>query len=1016
MAYVGRYEALGLEAIDTIRRTRKTNFVHLTSIRAYVRTAISKSDDKPLAQGWERRLHKRLKTMVEEGKLESNGGGIRFALADTLKKILDREVKQGNVVYEKAITEVMSPEQLRKRRRTSNFGSLAFDRRRSSIYTRRHTLSPDNNGASQLFAGTKRRRPMLTDNEGAKRIRMTKAQLEEAQQELRRQLEERQGAEQTALDRLADLEEDLERTKIEKEETSRELGEQLLEVGEKLAAAREEKEAAERELSERIERLTREITEANKMLEKARLETQTARLGKEIDCHESTSLAQLESEVGGQLGESQFERDGLNLDDAGWPDGETLLPVHDEPYSSPAPDFNNDDDDNMEEPQQQQEESPLLRSSVRPPPLDRRVTVDSNMINSALTPPDESLLEPPVVPMYDYWDDLQAKTRELDALQSQLDALQLRLSQTQSERSQVQAALGRKVAFLEGLLRSTADELGDAESDSEDERSVQDRNAEDEMQARVVRRIGRLVRYRNAAEGRARALEGKCRDAETDARDKVDILRDMFVRLPPAEEQDDVDATPTADLALLRSTFLSRIDDLVSSRDAARALEQELRGEIAEMCARHERERDEVARAHAGEMERMRGEMRGVIEKKDREIGEIRRRCEELLAAKEGEVVELRRRCEELVEVKDELAVANEVLDMRLEQLDVEIREERGVLGRREEELRMEVEEGAKEREMMRMEVEDLRGQLFAEREELLRVVSEREVEEREGREHMERMMKEIGMVKEEAKTLKASLADTEKVRNETHGELTGEKKIQEELVEQVQKKEQSIAHMEMRVEEARREAEEERRAHEELVKSAAEEVEALRETVERLEGELCGVADRAGVAEENHQRAMEEIDARLEKAQIELTEVVTVRDRVLEELEGERKSRTFEVLRLEDMNERLEKEKRVIEENLEVVRKQRDCHSKNIDTLKAQLTNEQNRAKARQSQLTNFKLFMLKSFERIQDVDESNEETAELAVRPTNKKDSGVIFVPTSPPASGLVGRECEEATVEAI
>ncbi|RUP45543.1 hypothetical protein BC936DRAFT_148037 [Jimgerdemannia flammicorona] len=925
MAYVGRYEALGLEAIDTIRRTRKTNFVHLTSIRAYVRTAISKSDDKPLAQGWERRLHKRLKTMVEEGKLESNGGGIRFALADTLKKILDREVKQGNVVYEKAITE--------------------------------------------------RRRPMLTDNEGAKRIRMTKAQLEEAQQELRRQLEERQGAEQTALDRLADLEEDLERTKIEKEETSRELGEQLLEVGEKLAAAREEKEAAERELSERIERLTREITEANKMLEKARLETQNARLGKEIDCHESTSLAQLESEVGGQLGDqSQFERDGLNLDDAGWPDGETLLPVHDEPYSSPAPDFNNDDDDNMEEPQQQQEESPLLRSSVRPPPLDRRVTVDSNMINSALTPPDESLLEPPVVPMYDYWDDLQAKTRELDALQSQLDALQLRLSQTQSERSQVQAALGRKVAFLEGLLRSTADELGDAESDSEDERSVQDRNAEDEMQARVVRRIGRLVRYRNAAEGRARALEGKCRDAETDARDKVDILRDMFVRLPPAEEQDDVDATPTADLALLRSTFLSRIDDLVSSRDAARALEQELRGEIAEMCARHERERDEVARAHAGEMERMRGEMRGVIEKKDREIGEIRRRCEELLAAKEGEVVELRRRCEELVEVKDELAVANEVLDMRLEQLDVEIREERGVLGRREEELRMEVEEGAKEREMMRMEVEDLRGQLFAEREELLRVVSEREVEEREGREHMERMMKEIGMVKEEAKTLKASLADTEKVRNETHGELTGEKKIQEELVEQVQKKEQSIAHMEMRVEEARREAEEERRAHEELVKSAAEEVEALRETVERLEGELCEVADRAGVAEENHQRAMEEIDARLEKAQIELTEVVTVRDRVLEELEGERKSRTFEVLRLEDMNERLEKEKRVIEENLEVVRKQRDCHSKNIDTLKAQLTNEQNRAKARQSQLTNFKLFMLKSFERIQDVDEVSE------------------------------------------
>ncbi|RUS28994.1 hypothetical protein BC938DRAFT_481191, partial [Jimgerdemannia flammicorona] len=910
--------------------TRRNLSTSVLFVRIYVRTAISKSDYKPIGQGWERRLHKRLKTMAEEGKLESSCGGTKFALADTLKKILDRDAKHASIVYKKAITEVMSHEQLRRRRR-------------SSIYTRRHTLYPGDNKASQLITVRKQLQSTPTENFGAKWIRMTKVQLEE----LQRQLAKRQTVEPRTLDRLAHLKEDLDHANIEKEETSRELEEQLPEVGE---AGSGEAGGAK------------------------------SRLEKDTNCHNSTSLAQLEAVVGGRPGvRLHFENDGPDLAEDSWMDGETSLTVHDEPHSSPARDVSDDDGDNMhmEDSQQPQyQELPLLRFPVHLQPLDRPATVDSTLINSVLTLPDGTLLEPPATPLYDYWDDLQAR-------RSQFDALQLHLSQTQFERSQVQAALDRKVAFLEGLLQSTADELGDTENDSEDSSSGQNRNTEDEMQARVVRRIRRLIRYCNAVEDRAGALENRCCDAEIDIRENANILRDMFVRLPPAEEQDDVNSIPPADLTLLRSTFLSRIDNIVSSRDVARSLERDLRGKITEMCARNERERYEVTRAHAEEMERMREAMKMVFEEKDCKIGETIKRCGELLVAKEGEVIELRRQCEGLVEARDGLAVASEVLSMRLEQLDVEICEERGVWGRKENELRMEAEKEAQEKEIMRLETEDLRGQLLLEREEWLWVVNEREVAERERRKDMERM---IGMVREEAETLKASLADTERVRSETHGELIDERKIHEELKEQIGKKKLSIAYMEMRVGEVRREAEKERHVQEELVKSAAADVEALQETVERLEGELREVADRAGVAEENHQRAVKEIYTRLEKAQIELTEVVTVRDRVLEELEGERKSRTMEVLRLEDMNERLVNAKRVIEANLEVVRKQRDCHFKNIDTLNAQLTNEQNRTKARLTQLATLKRLVLKSFERIEDVDKYREEIAELVFRPTNK------------------------------
>lgn len=99
-----------LEAIDTLRRTRKISYIHLTSIRAYVRSAAARSA-KPLVNGWERRLHRRLKIMADEGKLEIAAGGLRFAIAEPLKKVLDRELRResGGVAYERAIVQVMTP-------------------------------------------------------------------------------------------------------------------------------------------------------------------------------------------------------------------------------------------------------------------------------------------------------------------------------------------------------------------------------------------------------------------------------------------------------------------------------------------------------------------------------------------------------------------------------------------------------------------------------------------------------------------------------------------------------------------------------------------------------------------------------------------------------------------------------------------------------------------------------------------------------------------------------------------
>ncbi|RUS14526.1 hypothetical protein BC937DRAFT_93677 [Endogone sp. FLAS-F59071] len=916
MSPVGRYEALGLEAIDILRRTRKTSYIHLTSIRAYVRSAAARSA-KPLANGWERRLHRRLKIMADEGKLEIAAGGLRFAVAEPLKKVLDRELRResGGVAYERAIAQVMTPEELRKRRRTSSFGNLAVDRQHSSIYTRRHTLNPSDSSPNSL-AGTKRRRSGAPGAAGVKRIRMTKAQLEEARQELRRELEERRGAEQTALDRLADLEEDLERAKIEKDEVSRDLGEQLMDVGERLATARDEKEQAERDLSERIERLQQEIKKVNAKMEKARQEAERISKEKEAEIERfrfrsDDTMSPVPFERDEQQEQQWQAEDGDNLEDdyPDDPDDMSLpLPLDEadtEERFPPVLDIEERAEPEIGSPQQSQPHSPPHTSLLRTPPrsvLNRTTDSGFNPI-SAPTPPEEEEEEVPeqaASPMPDPQKQalFEARARQLDALQQQHDSLQEQLAHLKIEHGWLQQVHAQRIIFLERMLRSTAEALGETESDSDEEQEL-DSDEGIKLEARVAKRIARIVHNRKEMGERAREVEEKWHDAEKDAKSRTVVLHEIFSTVEHDDDYDDIDGIlddPPKDLVMLRASLLGRIRDLVSSRDSARELEHELRDEMDRMRAQHEREIQEMASRHTDEtrilreeIERLREETRRVVEDKDREIGEVRRRCEELLG------------------LNKELKLENEALAEKLKRKDIEMMEAREKWGISEEGLKGEVRSRGEELELMKREVEELRNQLVAEGEELRRIIEEKATEEKERKEQLNRMDREIVMVKEEAEALRLSLTAMEAERDAARAETKDERECREEIEGRIQHKEASIRYMEERMEQAKRKAEEELRARDEMVSSSAEEVEVLRAEVKMLEQKLEEKDETARVREADHAAAMKEIDARLGRTQIEMWEVTKKKEEIAARLEEERKRKEDEV-----------EKKRAIEANLE--------------------------------------------------------------------------------------------------
>ncbi|KAJ1981916.1 hypothetical protein H4R35_000512 [Dimargaris xerosporica] len=82
-----------LEAIDQLQAVRHTAYVHLNSIRTYVRYRLQEGTEgpAPLAPGWGKQVFKRLQVMRQQGKVEQCDQGLYFRLSPRLKRLLRTE-------------------------------------------------------------------------------------------------------------------------------------------------------------------------------------------------------------------------------------------------------------------------------------------------------------------------------------------------------------------------------------------------------------------------------------------------------------------------------------------------------------------------------------------------------------------------------------------------------------------------------------------------------------------------------------------------------------------------------------------------------------------------------------------------------------------------------------------------------------------------------------------------------------------------------------------------------------
>ncbi|KAJ1984221.1 hypothetical protein H4R34_000781 [Dimargaris verticillata] len=82
-----------LEAIDQLQAVRHTSYVHLNSIRTYVRYRLQEETENPapLTPGWGKQVFKRLQAMRDQGKVEQCNQGLYFRLSPRLKRLLRTE-------------------------------------------------------------------------------------------------------------------------------------------------------------------------------------------------------------------------------------------------------------------------------------------------------------------------------------------------------------------------------------------------------------------------------------------------------------------------------------------------------------------------------------------------------------------------------------------------------------------------------------------------------------------------------------------------------------------------------------------------------------------------------------------------------------------------------------------------------------------------------------------------------------------------------------------------------------